>query len=175
MARTSMSALIDRVRRLVNDPAGADEIFTDDEVQDWLDAHRDEVIELELAYATQLVAGVTVVLEYAAEQGGWEDDAALTDANGATLTADALNLVVGRWTFNAHQQPPVYLTGRSYDVYAAAADAMEARAAQVALAFDFSADGASYSRSQQGEALLRLAKQYRGRSRPTIARMVRND
>ena len=175
MARTTMSALIDRVRRLINDPAGADEVWTDDEVQDWLDAHRDEVIEVELAYATQLVAGVTVVLEYAAEMGGWDDDAALTDANGDTLTADSINLVAGRWTFDEHQQPPVYLTGRNYDVYAAAADALEARAAQVALAYDFSADGASYHRSQQGEALLRLARQYRGRSRPTIARMVRDD
>ena len=175
MARTTMSSLIDRVRRLVNDPAGADEVWTDDEIQEWLDAHRDEVIEVELAYATQLISGVTVVLEYAAEMGDWEDDAALTDANGGTLTPDSENLVVGRWSFDTHQQPPIYLTGRSYDVYAAAADAMEARAAQVALAFDFSADGATYHRSQQGEALLRLAKQYRGRSRVTVARMVRDD
>ncbi len=174
-----MSALITRVRRLVNDPAGASAVWTDDELQDWLDAHREEVIDEALGYSWQRVAGVDVVLVYVAEQGDWEGDVVLTDASGNTLTADDVNLVAGRWTFDAHQQPPVYLTGRSYDVYAAAADALEARAAQVALAFDFSADGASYQRSQQGEALLRLAQQYRrssrSQSRLQTATLVRDD
>ena len=170
-----MSALIARVRLLVNDPAGADEVWSDEEIEQLLDAHCDEVIEEPLAYAWQTVAGVAVVLAYTAELGNWEADAALTDADGNTLTADSENLVVGRWTFDEHQQPPIYLTGRSYDVYAAAADALEARAAQVALAFDFTADGATYHRSQQGEALLRLARQYRGQARASVARMVRSD
>jgi hypothetical protein len=174
-ARASMSALIASLRRLINDASGESAVWTDEELQEWLDAHRDEVIEEPLAYAWQTVAGESVVLAYVASCGNWESDAALTDANGDTLTADRENLVVGQWTFDEHQQPPVYLTGRSYDVYAAAADALEARAAQFALAYDFTADGASYHRSQQAQALLALAKQYRRRSRPRVARMVRDD
>lgn len=170
-----MSALIASLRRLINDASGESAVWTDEELQEWLDAHCDEVIEEPLAYAWQTVDGESVVLAYVASCGNWESDAALTDANGDTLTADSENLVVGRWTFNEHQQPPVYLTGRSYDVYAAAADALEARAAQFALSYDFTADGASYHRSQQAQALLALAKQYRRRSRPRVARMVRDD
>ncbi len=174
-ARGTMAELIALVRRLVHDPAGDDQAWTDEELQDWLDAHRDEVIEEPLAYAWQWVAGESVVLAYTAGRGYWEDDAALTAADGTALTADTSNLMVGRWTFDAHQPPPVHLTGRSYDVYAAAADALEARAAQFALAYDFSADGATYHRSQQSEALLRLARQYRGQARVRVARMVRTD
>ena len=174
-ARVSMGELIALVRRLVYDPVSTEQNWTDSELQTWLDTHCVTAIEQPLAYTWQTVAGERVVLEYVAELGYWEADAKLTDASGNTLTATSANLVAGRWSFVAHQQPPVYLTGRSYDVYAAAADALEARAAQVALAYDFSADGATYHRSQQGEALLRLARQYRGQARASVARMVRSD
>lgn len=174
-ARGTMAELIALVRRLVHDPAGADQAWTDEELQDWLDAHGEAAVVEPLTYAWQWVAGAQVVLAYTAGRGYWEADAALTAADGTTLTADSANLMVGRWAFNAHQPPPVHLTGRSYDVYAAAADALEARAAQFALAYDFSADGATYHRSQQAQALLALAKQYRRRSRPRVARMVRTD
>ena len=175
MARTTMAALIDRVRRMIHDPAGADETWTDDELQDWLDAHREDVVQRQLGYAETIADGAVVVLDYAAKDGNWESDAALADSAGTALTPDTADYLVGRWTFAAHQAPPVYVSGRSYDVYAAAADALEARAAQVALAFDFTADGATYHRSQQGEALLRLARQYRGQARVRVARMVRTD
>lgn len=166
--------LVDRVRRLIHDPNGAEAIWTDNEIQEWLDAHRLDVTMLPLTAVWSLVGGVAVALDYYATDGHWADDALLYDSSGAALTAESADLLVGRWTFAAHTQQ-VYLTGKSYDPYAAAADALEAMAAQVALAYDFSADGASFHRSQQGEALLRLARQYRGRSRPAVARLVRED
>jgi len=169
-----MFSLIVQVRRLIHDN-GTTTVWSDEELQDWLDAHRIEVIRAPLQYARTVVGGQVVIRDYATELSNWEGDATLTDADGNTLAPETANLVVGRWSFTAHQQPPVHLTGRSYDVYAAAADALEARAAQFALAYDFTADGASYHRSQQAQALLALAKQYRRRSRPRVARMVRDD
>lgn len=62
-----------------------------------------------------------------------------------------------------------------YDVYAAAAELLEAWAARLKLAYDFSADGASYQRSQQREALLELAAKYRAQQRPQVALQVRGD
>ena len=167
-------ALVDRVRRLINDPVGAEAIWTDDEIQEWLDAHRLDVALLPLQPVWSTVAGTAAALEYVAPYGHWAPDALLQDSSGAELLPESADLLVGRWHFAEHT-PQVFLTGKSYDPYAAAADALEARAAQVALAYDFSADGATFQRSQQGESLLRLAQQYRSRSRPTIARLVRED
>jgi hypothetical protein len=175
MARTTMAALIDRVRRMIHDPAGTDETWTDDELQDWLDAHREDVVQRQLGYAETIAGGAVVVLEYAAKDGHWERDAVLADSSGAALTPDTADYLVGRWAFAAHQAPPVFVTGKSFDVYAAAADALEASAAMMAVEYDFSAEGRSFQRSQQGAALLALARQYRGRSRARVVRMVRDD
>lgn len=71
--------------------------------------------------------------------------------------------------------PPVYLVGKTFDVYAAAADLLESWAAKVKTAYDFTADGASFSRSQQVAALLSLAGDYRRRQRSLTALQVRGD
>ena len=173
--RASMAALIARLRLLVNDPVGASQIWSDDQLQDWLDGQRTDVVRAALYYNWAIVAGANAVLNYFAETGDWESDAALSDVEGTTLTPGAVNLLTGRWTFAAHQAPPVYLTGQTYDLYAAAADVLEARAGQLAGAYDFTADGATYHRSQQAAGLLALARQYRGRSRPRMIQMVRDD
>jgi hypothetical protein len=52
----------------------------------------------------------------------------------------------------------------TYDLYAAAADILQEKAAGVALKVDFQSDGGSFSLSQQQRALLTLAEQYRAES-----------
>ena len=61
------------------------------------------------------------------------------------------------------------------DVYAAAADLLEAWAAKEKLAFDFDADGQSFKRSQKAQALLGLAREYRKKQLPQQVGMVRSD
>lgn len=51
----------------------------------------------------------------------------------------------------------------TYDLNAAAADIWEEKAAALAGKFDFSADGASYSRSQQHTHAQQMARYYRSR------------
>jgi hypothetical protein len=71
----------------------------------------------------------------------------------------------GEVVFDADQGGSArYLTGRSYDLYGAAADVLEAWAANVALQFDFAEDDQSYKVSQKQRQLLRLAGHYRQRS-----------
>jgi hypothetical protein len=166
MARASMADLITRLRLLINDLAGAEQVFSDDELEDALDARRADCRHLELAAAQTWdpVTGVTY-LDHYAKVGDWETDAALEDATGLTLVTATADYLVGHWTFAASQTPPVYLTGKTYDLYATAADVLEMWAAKVALAFDFEADGASYKVSQRRAALLDLAGVYRRRAR----------
>lgn len=63
----------------------------------------------------------------------------------------------------------------TYDLYAAAADLLEAWAAREKLNFDFDTDGQSFKRSQKAAALLALAREYRRQQRPASVAMVRTD
>jgi len=169
-----MADLITQLRCLVNDPAGASQTWSDDELQDFLDARRIDVRNARLRPETTWADGDVTYTDYYADYGNWESDVVLEDAEGDDLTPASSDLLTGHWTFS-DQDPPVYATGKVYDLYAAAADVLEAWAAKVALEFDFQADGASFKRSQKREALLQLAKQYRIKSWPALAVQVRGD
>jgi len=174
--RVTMGDLLDRIRMLINDPVSAESVFEDQTLQQFLDAHRVDVIQQPLQYVSSVMPdGAVEVHAFYADVGNWEGGATITDAGGAVVVPDTEDAIAGRWDFADDTDPPLYITGSYYDLYAAAADALEARAGMVALQYDFSADGATYNRSQQMQALLALARQYRGMARPTVVRMVRSD
>jgi hypothetical protein len=177
MARASMAGLITRLRRLIADPAGAGQVWTDDELQDALDARRQDARYLELAPAETIQPGGAVAyLDYYAPCGDWEDDEKLY--HGSTwveLSPTSQDLIVGKWSFSAHQNPPVYLVGKAYDLYAAAANVLEAHAAKLKLKYDFASNGQQFQRSQQVSHLLSLAAQYRRRARAVLIPQVRGD
>ena len=177
MARTTMGSLITRVRLLVSDPAGASQVFADDQIQDALDAHRTDVRYLELEAVETLSPTGTQYLAHhdPVYGGGWEDDEVLQSGSWATLTPATSDRLVGRWTFAVSTSPPVYVTGKVYDIYAAAADVLDAWAAKEKLSFDAQADDARMSRSQKHEMLLEQARTFRRRSRPRSARLIRSD
>ncbi len=171
-----MADLIARVRLIIHDSAGADRTFTDQEIQDTLDRHRSDVRYLELTGAeTMGPGGVVSHLDYYADRGDWEADEKLYNSTYAELAPDASDRLTGHWTFAASQVPPVYIVGKSYDLYGAAADLLEAWAAREALGFDVEADGQTFRRSQKREALLSLAREYRRQQRPLRVWMVRSD
>ncbi len=173
-ARPSLASLISRVRTLIDDNATT-KTFTDDEVQTALDGWRTDVRYLVLTPAETRTASGVEYRDYYAPVGDWESDVALYDGAYAVLTPKTSDYQTGHWTFEDSTGPPVYLVGKTFDVYAAAADLLESWAAKTKLAFDFEADGASYSRSQQVAALLGLAADYRRRQRPAMALQVRGD
>jgi hypothetical protein len=165
MLRDSMTALIDRVRLLINDPAGEGQVFSDHELQDFLDRQRQFVRYLELSDAPTYAAGETLYLDYMADRGDWEADAVAQDGAFRGLTPASIDYQTGHVRFADSQSPPVLLTGKVYDVYAAAVDALEAWQAKVALEYNFSAAGESFQRSQKLAQLERLADVYRRRIR----------
>jgi hypothetical protein len=171
-----MADLISRLRLLIGDPAGGSQVFADQELQDALDLRRDDVRYLAPAAAETIAPGGTVqYLDYYADRAPWEADEALVDGNWATLTPASADRVVGRWTFAASTPPPVYVTGKVYDLYAAAADVLEAWAATVKLDFTFTTDGQQFTRAQKFNQIAALAADYRRRSRPQAVRQVRSD
>src|SRR5579884_1118025 len=138
--RSTMTALIARVSLMIGDPTNAQ--FTTQNVQDYLDLNRDDVRYESLAIAPSIVntastgnQASTIFADYYSSFGYWEDDVVLQGYfNGAAwvvLTPVASENLVGHWAFETNvftsgtvpgQLPPVFATGKVYDVYAAAAD-----------------------------------------------------
>lgn len=163
MLRDGMTALIDRVRLLVNDPAGDGQVFSDQEIQDFLDLHRAHVRYLPLDEAPTYSAGAVGYYDYVTDRGHWEADLVVQDGAYGTLTPASIDLLTGHVHFTVSQTPPVLITGKVYDVYAAAVDLLEAWQAKVALEYNFSAEGQSFQRSQKLGQLAALADTYRKR------------
>ncbi len=195
--RSTMSDLIARTRLLIADPAGASQQFADQDIQNWLDANRDDIRYESLVIAPSIVntastnnQAATIFADYYSRYGWWESDVTLQAyVNGqawvvATPLASELLIDQAHWQFELNvytsgtvpgQLPPVFATGKIYDVYAAAADLLEFWAAVFAGAYDVNVDGQSLRRSQLMTAKHALAEVYRRRARPKLAKMVRED
>jgi hypothetical protein len=178
MARASMAALITQVRLLVGDPAGASATFSDDELQTFLDNNAADVFYEPLTPEPSIAAGgVTQYLTWRASVGWWEASEVLTDGSYNVLAAATADRQRGRWTFDASQSA-VLIRGARYDVYLAGAEAVDVWLAKVKLAYDFSADGGDYKRSQQVKALQELGASLRakaGGGGVLTAQLVRDD
>ena len=179
MARSSMAALITRVRRLISDVAGGSQVFSDDEIQDALDVyqegHRYRPLRAEPTYS----AGSVEWRDFYADIGDWEADEALADGVYTSVTAATSDRIAGHWTFAASQMQGVFVTGKTYDLYGAAADLLEGWAAKVKLDIDVQIGGIAqadrYYLAQQAGACERLASRYRLRQKIGCGRLVRSD
>jgi hypothetical protein len=181
--RTSMATLISTVRDLINDAAKT--TFTDQQVQDKLDKTRWDVRYEQLEAGPNLTtlspAGTFDWLDFYSRYQYWESDWVVNDGKWSTITPTSVEEITGHWVLpNASgqtngQPPPVFVTGKVYDIYAAAADLLEMWAAIVVLSFDFVSDGKSLRRSQMSQQLLMLAKSYRCQALPRNSYAQRSD
>ena len=173
--RVSMAGLITRVRELVGDPVIAGtpttSTYTDQQIQDALDAHRTEVRNAPLRPLQTITAGTVTYLDWFAPRGGWESSPVLTDGAYAVLTPSASDLVAGKWTFSA-TQGAVLITGACFDLYGAAVDVLLMTLQAKSAEFDFSADGQSFSRSQQMAGVRALIDAYRVKVRAPAIRII---
>ena len=192
-ARTGMTNVIAAVRQLAacgtaDYTVGGSTYWTDDQVQAELDRVRTEMWDERLTVVpTVNSGGTTVYLDYRSDYSHLETTTGgtavfyLRDTTGARLgTADyTVDYASGRITFAADQAGSVrYLTGRSYDVYEAAARIWETKAAHVADRFDFTADGATFKASQLTQQYMSMARQMRAQSTTgglRVGRLVRPD
>jgi len=178
--RTTCSGLVSRLRDLIADvavPAGGEKPeFTNDQIQTALDKQRQVVRYARLRPEEfRQPGGVVVYLDYYADLGDWEADAALYDSAYNLLTPATKDLETGHWTFASSQLPPVYLIGKTYDLYAAAADVLEKWAAKVKQEYTFGPGSGQFVRSQQHSMILTSADRYRAQQRIEVACIRRSD
>ena len=180
MARSSMANLLLRTRRLIDDIGTS--IWTDNQLQDILDVHKlrvqREYLEMEL---TLLVANDYEYRIYHSRQGDFEEGGTAyfniegtdgTQRGTADYSADYIHGIV---TMTVDQGgSALYLTGWTYDVYAAAADCWRERATRVSSYYDVSADGHSISRSQWFQHCMDAAGAFDKMSRPVTVRSWRH-
>ena len=188
-ARSGMADLIETLRGMTD--AGYDDYrvagvpyWSDKHVQDFLDRHREDFVEEDLYAVQQTRNGTTYYLEYRSNYGNLEgvasgtgvfklDDAAGTNLGTSLWTADYNRGVV---TFgNDTLGSTVLLTGRSYDLNAAAADVWRAKSAQAAKMYSFSAGGQSFTRDQYYRHCREMMQYYEGLAKPTIISIYRGD
>jgi hypothetical protein len=194
--RSTMSDLIALARLKIFDPSGGSQQFTDQQIQDRLDSGRMDVRYEQLQIAPSIVNTAstsnqpqTIFADYYSQYSWWETDVVLqgqgsTGAAWVVLTPLASDYIIGHYQFELTpfvngtvpgQLPPVFATGKVYDVYAAAADLLEFWAAALTCAYDISVDGQRLNRSQLMAAKLTMAKFYRLSAKPTTITMTRSD
>ncbi len=162
-ARTTLAPLIQRVRELAatgtaDYSVGTVPYWSDEQIQAVLDRNRVDFADNPLAPLKETDSGGTV--RYFTHMASYRN---LEESQGGTAilyvrnsagaragtAAYSVDYPSGRVTFTADTAGTAYyLTGRSYDPYAAAAEIWRQKAADVAERFDFSADGASFKASQ---------------------------
>ncbi len=182
MARLGMANLLTRLRSLVDDASAT--VWTDDTLQDRLDECRVELYEEPLISEPESADSDTIYLNYHTRWRNLEEATSGTtawrvyDAQGTTIgtanyTADYIR---GILTFTADQEGSArYIHARSYDLNRAAANLWLERAATKAEGYNFTADGASFSRGQWFDHCLKMSEYYEGRSRPMVVRIIRDD
>lgn len=175
--RSSMSALILRVRLLINDTlaVNAGQIFTDDEIQDVMDESRIDYFNEPLLEAPTFSGSTISYFDYLHPLGGWEDNTVLKQYLTVPVTPSISQPIAGRWTFATSTLPPIMLTSSLHDVYRASADLLDRWAAQWTLLYSVSVDGQGLQRAQVAIALQTLAKTYRMKQRPIIMQRTRGD
>lgn len=197
--RSSMSQIIARTRFMIQDPSGSSQFFADQDIQDTLDETVDFIRYELLQIAPTIINTAStnnqptvIFIEYFSQFQWWESDVVIQgnniSANQAwtVLTPSQSDYINGHFWFESPtteftsptvpgQYPPVFATGKIYDLYLASADLLEFWGASFAGAYDIVADGQNLRRSQLMTAKIALAENYRRKCKPRVLRMTRND
>lgn len=175
--RSTMADLVDRTRTLIGDPNsdGQDPNVDDLDLITYLDAHRETVQYMTLQPVPTITPSGTVYVRFAADVGDWEADATFVDGGWATVVPASSEWQAGLWVFAIEPIMPVRVSGHTYDLAAAGADALEGWAAAAARCYDMSVDGQQLQRSQIAAGLRESAAQLRMRARVEVGRLERAD
>lgn len=175
-ARASMTDLIARLRGMIYDPAGGSQIFSDDDLQGFLDDNRTDVQYMELEPQPSVVPGGAVnYLVYVANMSNWESTAQIVNHSYDAVSPNASDYRRGAWGFVDSQPPPLYVSGSHYNLNLAAVAALEQWMARLKFSYDFTADGATFKRSQQLASLASLIEQYKAAAGVQVMTMIRSD
>lgn len=176
--RTGMAALIQELRMMTNagtadKTIGAETYWSDQHLQDWLDMERKTFVFVALEVQPVFINNGWQYFEYAYDIpcGGWveygaaDSGFAVKDYAGSVIASGwSVNLNAQRITFSMDQANAVrYLDCRSYDLNAVAAQIWEHKASWAANNVDWSSDNHNVRASQEYQACMERARQYRNR------------
>ena len=169
MPRPTMATLLSRLRVLIGDPAGGSQVFSDDDLQAFLDENRIPLLNVEMTSEPWITgAGVRQYRNFYSPFGALEDGYIVYtfQDDEIDLTPWTVEPLIGFFQADVDQLDdiPLYIRGNAYDLKAAAADALEAWLAKVKFEYDFASGGESHKRSQKWQAMEALAQKYRGES-----------
>src|SRR5260221_3555512 len=173
--RPSMAANILRVRKLIFDPASVNQQRSDQDIQDVMDEGRVDGVNGSMI-AKPVFSGNTVLyLDYFTELGGWEDDYVLKQYLTLPVTPSTVEPIAGHFQFATTTLPPIFITGKLFDIYRSAADLLERWSASWVMSYTVNVDGQSLQRGMVAPAMQALAKTYRRQQRAGTISMTRSD
>ena len=197
MPRASMAQLIAIVRLKTGFPSAGTPAFTDDQIQDVLDAHRMDLRYELLTPAPDIQPGQTnavanfVWAVYLSDFQYWESSLVIQGLDVVTnkpwvmLTPVSSELVPGKFAFAVElpaiatppaQFPPVYATGKVYDIFRASAELLLMGIASLAFnLFNMTIDGRNLQLNQIVTNWEKLANFYFAQSWPTTIKLQRSD
>lgn len=178
LLRSGMQYLITETRSLIGDIDEAKYVFTDLQIQDRLDQWRTMHRRIELGYIesyTLTSPPVTEFREFFSTEHYWEASATFQKSDYLETTPDTLNWNTGVWTFEASQNPPLFISGQTYDLYGASVDLLDMWIARVKLQFSFTTDGSKFNMIEQVKNLSTLRALYIGNQGITTTTLVRSD
>jgi hypothetical protein len=181
-ARTGLSYIITELRGMTDagtadyTVAGA-AYWTDDQLQVILDNHRHDLTLVELQAREQYSSGGTLqYFDYYAPYGYFEQT---TGGSAIFYVQDGSYAIMGTTTYTPDYRRGVvsfaadtsgstyYLTGRSYDIYGAAADIWRRKASHYTTSVNFSTDNHSVSMGAVIENCLKMAQYYQAQAGTT--------
>lgn len=188
-ARSTLGDLVTTLRGLTDAgyldwQLGTATFWDDMQLQIALDRHRVDIYREQLTSRQTYSGGSVQYIRYHSAYGNLEQTSGgtaifeLQDGPGNTYPSNgwSADYASGIVTFVADTGGSVvYLTGRSYDLNAAAADVWRIKAANAAKLYDMSTDNHSLSRSQIKAHCLEMAEYYESQGGFRVVTMVRSD
>ena len=178
--RSSMAYIITFVRELLNDTVVTPK-FTDQQIQDRLDLNRLDLYGSDLKAGDTLDTDGTIdYKDFFARLPFWETDYVIQKLGGALNPPDTAEPLIGKFSYTTHQQEPLIITGKVYNVYGVAATLMTVWIAEIRSQIQsWTADGTSIQRIGQVKNMQDLASKYAqmawGWGNSTQVKLVRKD
>lgn len=174
--RSGMVYLLDIIRQLISDPAGGDQQFDDQHIQDILDRHRTDANYVILTPVERISPGGSVTyLDFESEARYWEGTPTLLDGNFSPLIPSSVDLVRGKFSFGSEPTRPVYALGSYYEIYHTSADLLLEWASSLHSLVDYQDADQRIFFSQRRKNLLQTAELMRSLAPPVQASGSRGD
>lgn len=160
--RETMADIIAFVRELIQDDDESNYTFTDEQIQLRLDMNRLDVYGECLTAHKEMGPGNTVSwFHYSAALPMWENDYRIQNSQAVTVIPDTPEPLIGKFSFDESTPPPLFITGKVYNVYRVAATLLTSWiGSERKVIQSWTADGTTIQRAGRIRDMMTLVDQY---------------